>query len=153
LADEPGILSQDSINSKVLINIDAEKNCQIACNFNNFLKMKWKILIAISALILAGCASDVANRYYSEVKYPARPYKQVEVLTNAPARPYVVIADFQGRDESAKALRKQAAKIGADAIIISYIGGAYNSRDQWAGQDSERNTYSHIIGTALKYTP
>jgi hypothetical protein len=107
----------------------------------------------LSVLVFFGCASDVANRYYSDIKYPARPLDQVDVFTNAPSRAYVVIADFQGRNQSSQDLRKQAAKIGADAIIISYIGGAYNSRDQWAGHDSQRNTYTHIIGTALKYTP
>lgn len=115
--------------------------------------MKSKIAIFLAALVVAGCASDVANRYYADVKYPARPYLQVEVFTNAPTRPYVVIADFQGRGESQLDLRKQAAKIGADAIIITHIGGYYSSADQWAGQDSESHTYSHIVGTALKYTP
>jgi len=115
--------------------------------------VKGKISIILIALAVAGCASDVANRYYSDVKYPTRSYNEVEVFTNAPTRSYIVIADFQGRDESPLDLRKQAAKIGADAIIISYIGGLYNSADRWAGQDSESHTYSHIVGTALKYTP
>lgn len=115
--------------------------------------MKGKIAIILVALIVAGCASDIANRYYSDVKYPSRSYKEVEVFTNTPTRPYVVIADLQGRGESPLDLRKQAAQIGADAIIITHIGGAYNSGDQWAGQDSESRTYTHIVGTALKYTP
>ncbi len=114
--------------------------------------MKLKIAFIFVALSVAGCASDVANRYYADVKYPARPYKEVEVFTNAPTRPFVVIADFQARGESSRDLQKQAAKIGADAIIITYLGGAYFSGDQWAGQDSQSHTYSHIVGTALKYT-
>ena len=115
--------------------------------------MKSNFLIILPVLIFLGCASDVANRYYSDTKYPAKPLEQVDVFTNAPSRAYVVIADFQGRNQSPRELRKQAAKIGADAIIISYIGGAYDSRDQWAGHDSQKNTYTHIIGTVLKYTP
>jgi hypothetical protein len=113
--------------------------------------VKGKIAIILAVLVTAGCASDVANRYYSDIKYPPRPYKEIEVLTNVPTHAYIVIADFQGRGESPRDLQKQAAKIGADAIIVTYIGGAYNSSDQWAGQDSESHT--HIVGTALKYTP
>ncbi len=117
------------------------------------LSVNRQIAIILLALVVGGCASDVANRYYSDVKYPARPYKEVEVFTNAPTRPYVVIADLQGRGESPRDLRKQAAKIGADAVIITYLGGAYNSSNQWAGQDSQSDTYTHIVGTALKFTP
>jgi hypothetical protein len=113
--------------------------------------MKANIFIFSMALAVAGCASDVANRYYSDVKYPARPYKEVDVFTNAPTRPFIVIADFQGRGQSPKNLRKQAGQIGADAIIITYLGGYYNSADKWAGEDSQSRTYTHIVGTALKY--
>ena len=115
--------------------------------------MKGKIAIILAALIVGGCATDVANRYYSDQHYPARPAGEVAILTNAPARPYEVIADFQSRGDTAHSLRRRAAKIGADAIIVTYIGGSYYSGDQWAGQDSQRQTYSHIIGTAIKFTP
>ena len=115
--------------------------------------VKGKIAIILMALFVAGCASDVANRYYSGQHYPARPVEEVAILTNAPARPYEVIADFQSRSDTARSLRSEAAKIGADAIIVTYLGGLYYSGDQWAGQDSEHQTYSHIIGTAIRYTP
>ena len=40
----------------------------------------------------------------------------------------MVIADFQSRGENAKAMQKKAAKIGADAVIVVYLGGYYNLR-------------------------
>ena len=115
--------------------------------------VKGKIAIILLALFVAGCATDVANRYYSDQHYPPRPIDEVAILTNEPARPYEVIADFQSRGDTASSLRSKAAQIGADAIIVTYLGGFYNSADQWAGQDSQSRTYSRIIGTAIKYKP
>jgi len=115
--------------------------------------MNGKIVILLLALALAGCATDVANRYYSDYHYPPRPTEEVAVLTNEPPRSYEVIADFQSRGDTAQTLRKKAALIGADAIIVTQLGGYYNSADQWAGHDSQSGTYSRIVGTAIKYKP
>ena len=115
--------------------------------------MNGKTVILLLAVAMVGCATDVANRYYSDVQYPARSVDEVAVFTNAPTRPYIVIADFQARGETPRDMRNQAAKIGADAVIVTYLGGLYDSHDQWAGHDSQNHTYAHIVGTALKYTP
>jgi hypothetical protein len=113
--------------------------------------MKAKIVIMLLGLAVAGCATDVANRYYSNAQYPSRPAEEVVILTNEPNRPYEVIADFQSRGDTAQSLRKKAAQIGADAIIVTYLGGLYDMGEQWAGHDSESHTYSRIVGTAIKY--
>jgi len=123
-------------------------------NMTNMFRNILIICIGIISLAqLAGCASDVANRYYSKAHYPARPVGEVEVLTNAPQRGYIVLADFQARGETAEDMRRQAAEIGSDAVIVTLLGGLYNRGEQWAGQDSQSRTYSHIVGTAIKYTP
>jgi len=103
------------------------------------------------ALLLAGCVTDVANRYYASEKYPPKRPDQVELLWRNPQRPYTVIADFQARGESPEGMRKWAAKIGADAVIISILGGFYDRNTVWAGDDKQANTYSRITGTAIKY--
>jgi hypothetical protein len=103
------------------------------------------------ALLLVGCATDVANRYYATERYPAKDTKDVELLWHNPSRQYVVIADFQARGESPEGMRKWAAKIGADAVIVSILGGYYDTSTEWAGADKEANTYSRITGTAIKY--
>jgi len=108
-------------------------------------------LAALSFLCLAGCATDVANRYYAPVKYPAKDPKEVAILRAAPNRPYEVIADFQSRGESPKSVAKKAAKIGADAVIIATLGGYYEVGTQWASQDNQANTYTRIVGTAIRY--
>src|SRR2546426_342003 len=80
----------------------------------------------VFTLFCSACAVDVANRYYAAERYPERSPKSVEILSHAPSRPFMVIADFQSRGESAEALRRRAAKIGADAIIVTRIGGLYS---------------------------
>jgi hypothetical protein len=100
---------------------------------------------------LASCATDVANRYYASQTFPPKDPTQVAILRSAPNRPYEVIADFQSRGESEKSVRKKAAKIGADAVIISTLGGYYQLSTQWASDDAHSNTYTRICGTAIIY--
>lgn len=100
---------------------------------------------------ILGCASDVANRYYAEQKFAATPVSEVQILWQAPSRPYKVIADFQSRGESPKDLQRKAADIGADAVIVSLLGGNYSLSEQWASEDRHSKTYSRITGTAIRY--
>jgi hypothetical protein len=109
--------------------------------------------VFLASLLLPGCSSDEANRYHGETRHPARDAKEVEVPREKPARPFTVIADFQSRGETREALRRKAAKVGADAIIVTILGGYYDLAGQWAGQDRHNHTYTRIIGTAIKYNP
>lgn len=108
-------------------------------------------LVCGCAVFLSACATDVANRYYAPRKYPPRQPATVDLLSGAPRRPYEVIADLQCRDESPAGMRKRAAAIGADAVIVTCLGGDYLVGDQWAGRDSMSGTYSRIVGTAIIY--
>jgi hypothetical protein len=85
------------------------------------------------------------------VKYPPRDPAEVELLWQRPTKDFVVIADFQSRGESPEAVRKKAAEIGADAVIISILGGYYSRSEEWAGTDRNATTYSRITGTAIRY--
>jgi hypothetical protein len=116
--------------------------------------MRFLLKVVAMACLLsfaAGCATDVANRYYLSEHYPPRDPSTVELLWRRPNRPFVVMADFQSRGEAPEDIRKKAAQIGADAVIIATIGGLYDRRTEWAGEDKEKNTYSHITGTAILY--
>ena len=109
-------------------------------------------LILILALSLLGCVTDVANRYYSNEEYPPKNKEDVLILDSKPTRPFVVIADFQSRGESPSDLQKKAANIGADAVIISQVGGYYSRSEEWASKDRYKKEYhSHILGTAIKF--
>ena len=48
-------------------------------------------------------------------------------------------------------MKKRAAKIGADAIIVSPLGGYYSLNEEWADSDSMSRTYSRLVGSAIKY--
>ena len=111
-----------------------------------------RFLLAFTVCLLSvGCATDVANRYYASTNYPPKNPKDVQILRQPPARPYEVIADFQSRGESPKSVAKKAAKIGADAVIIATLGGFYELGTEWASQDNQADTYTRIVGTAIRY--
>ena len=119
------------------------------------MKRRMKTIIGLSLLssimLLTSCATDVANRYYGTVRYPPKNLQEVEILWQKPTRDFFVIADFQSRGEGPEAIREKAAQIGADAVIISILGGYYSRSEEWASYDSQGNTYSRITGTAIKY--
>ena len=100
-------------------------------------------------LLVAGCATDVANRYYSNQKFPPKRFEDVVILSSAPSRPYEVIADFQSRGDSPESLRKKAAAIGADAVIVANLGGLVPLGNQWA--DEPTYLGARIVGTAIRY--
>lgn len=102
-------------------------------------------------ITFTGCATDVANRYYAAETYAPKPVEQVDLLRARPSREFEVIADFQSRGESAKAMRRRAAKIGADAIIVTNLGGYASLGTEWAGKDPYSQSYSRLVGTAIKY--
>jgi hypothetical protein len=110
-----------------------------------------RLLAALLACLLPSCATDVANRYYGAAKFPPKAVDEVEMLDHAPGRPYEVIADFQSRGESPQDLRKKAAAIGADAVIVATLGGYYGENEEWAQQKNANATYTRIVGTAIKY--
>jgi hypothetical protein len=114
--------------------------------------MRLPIILTMFALLsLTSCATDVANRYYGSTHYAPKKPEAVEVLRSRPKRDFIVIADFQSRGESVTDMREKAAQIGADAVIISILGGYYDSHEEWAGQDRYSNTGSRITGTAIVY--
>ena len=107
------------------------------------------------ALLASGACMgprDVANRYYATETFAPRPAEQVSILSKAPGRPYEVIAEFQSRNETPVSMQKRAAEIGADAVIITLVGGAKDLDEEWASSDRYKNkSYSRILGVALRY--
>jgi len=108
-------------------------------------------VFVLICLFVSSCASDIANRYYGNTRYPPKQPNQVEILRECPTRPYDVIADFQSRGETPEDMRRKAAEIGADAVIVATLGGLYSYGEEWAGSDSLSHTYTRITGTAIKY--
>jgi len=102
-------------------------------------------------LPFSSCVSDEANRYYLSERFPVKKPSEVAVLFSKPKRDFIVIADFQSRGDTAQAMQKKAAKIGADAVIVTFLGGYYDMRSQWASEDSQADSYSRVVATAVKY--
>jgi uncharacterized protein YbjQ (UPF0145 family) len=103
------------------------------------------------AALVTGCVSDQAHRYYGAERFAAKPIEQVEVLHDIPDRPHDIIADFQARGASVKYMRKKAADIGADAVIVGFYGGYRARADEWASKDTYAKSYSRVTGTAIVY--
>lgn len=72
-------------------------------------------------------------------------------MHEAPTKPYTVIADLQARGATVDYMRKEAARIGADAVIVGTYGGYRSYHDEWAGKDKHSDTYTRITGTAIRY--
>jgi hypothetical protein len=109
------------------------------------------ISISVFLLCVIGCMSDEANRCYLKEKLPPKNVKDVEVLREKPQKPFIVVGDFQARNASFEHMRKRAAEIGADAVIVVPAGGWYSQDEVWAGKDQHSGSYSRLIGTAIKY--
>ena len=83
-----------------------------------------KALIAIVALVLAGCAATTSVVVLDPTKKYS-PSPSVEILLKRPQRPYVEIAKLESRGNVGEPettvledARKRAQEIGADAIIV-----------------------------------
>ncbi len=111
----------------------------------------WRLPIFLGMLfVVVGCATDVANRLY--IKLPPVGIESVELLTDKPNRAFDVVADFQSRGESPNDLRRKAAEVGADAVIVSLLGGYVSTSNEWAAsKDMWSKSYTRITGTAIKY--
>lgn len=87
--------------------------------------MKLEIIVAmVVALYVVGCASGEATRTSATHYAPTAP-SSVEVLFEKPTRTYEVIgfvsgkgANMSSQSDVFEAMRNEAAKIGADAIIM-----------------------------------
>ena len=111
-----------------------------------------KIIPAILALLFfSSCGTDIANRYYLDEHFPPKNIKDVQILRGKPDKEYVVIADFQSRLENPEKMRERAAEIGADAVIVTTLGGYYSRHEEWAENKSNDGSYTRIIGTAIKF--
>ena len=118
--------------------------------------MRMKCGLFLSSVLLfclIGCAHDEANRFYLKQRLPPKMTEDVEILYEAPSRAFTVIADFQALNSNEKHMQKQAAQIGADAVIVGKTGGYYSESEVWADQDRHQSgdRRSRVIATAIVY--
>ncbi|MDR1434747.1 hypothetical protein [Candidatus Endomicrobiellum devescovinae] len=77
---------------------------------------KMILLLLLSCFCFAGCISTYK---YTSKLFPPRDENEIEVYSiTLPARPYIEIAEIVGSSKDVLKLKREAFKLGADAIII-----------------------------------
>jgi hypothetical protein len=125
------------------------------------------ILLAALAGLMAvtGCQTVSTNskEYLGGPTFPPTDPLQVEILRATPTRPHVQLgqvtaepsSDSVPRLEIEQALQKAAAKMGANAVVITadrtQIMGAYVTGPLW-GRQVDTITGRVIVGVAIHYT-
>jgi hypothetical protein len=109
------------------------------------------LFLLLVCFSFSGCIS--VNRYTNKI-YPPKDEDEIEVYSiSLPTRPYVEIAEIVLEEsESVYKLKKEAAKLGTDAIVIigsAYMNNVCSAWTNWAISTSERSGRKAI---AIKYT-
>lgn len=122
-------------------------------------------LLSAALLAAAACGGVTAStRMYpgAQTFAPTDP-AAVEVLRNEPAMPYVrlgeVTLSLQGnpsQQDLSKALQKQAAQMGATAVVLVFDGsqsyGVIYSGPLWSPADPSSYGTQVLIAVAIRYT-
>ena len=123
------------------------------------------LIAAVAALFVgAGCNTIATNtnRYPGIPTFPPSDPANVEVLRAEPARPHVRLGEVRAETSDTSvdvktietAMREQAAKLGADALVVivdrvegprtPFVGG-------WRTRSAEPVPQRVLIGVAVKY--
>jgi hypothetical protein len=121
------------------------------------------LVLAAAALALTGCATVGASstRYVGAPTFPAGDPARVEILRREPRRPHDQLGEVVLRpsgnpevSELEAALRREAAKLGADAAVVvqdrTRRMGTFVSGPWWSRQASP--VYGRVIvAVAIRY--
>ena len=114
-----------------------------------------KSILAILTLsgFLAGCATPAHSVRVFEDYPPRSDFANVEVIRTLPERDYIVVAEFETRGNSLNALRKQAAKYGADAVFVANYSNYFSETSVELRNNSKSGISlgSESLCTAIKY--
>ncbi len=121
--------------------------------------------LSAAVLMLATGCQTVRTTHTQDIgspKYPPSDPAQVEILRTQPTRPHMRLGEVRAEPSSQSvevteienALRKEAAKLGADTAVVVYdrtrITGAYVS-GPWYGRSVHATTGRVIIAVAIKH--
>lgn len=123
-------------------------------------------LVVLSALLTqVGCStlSASSRRYPDAPLYPPTDPSQVELLQNDPSIPFVRLGEVTvsldgnpSQPDIASALAKQAALLGATAMVVVYSGsasmGVMYSGALWAPTDPSQAGQPVVIAVAIRYS-
>lgn len=121
--------------------------------------------LALSALLcVTGCqtVSILSTQDIGAPTYPPTNPADVQILRTQPTRPHVRLGEVRAEPSSEsvsaakieEALRKAAAKLGADAAVVVYdrtqVTGAYVT-GPWYGRSIQRIEGRVVLAVAIKY--
>jgi len=106
----------------------------------------------VSRPVVIDLSSERANdRPDVTERFAPRDPQEVELLWDKPQEDYVVIGHFHSRGDSPKSIRKRAARIGADAVIVTPLAGESVKVDTPSRMPQLSRPYSRIVGEAIRY--
>jgi hypothetical protein len=122
------------------------------------------LAVAATLLLATGCntVSISSNQFIGGPIYPPSNPALIEILRTPPTRPHVRLGEVRAEPSSDSvsvqqietSLRKAAAKMGADAVVIVYdrtqITGAFVT-GPWYGRSLQTIQGRVIVGVAIKY--
>ncbi len=122
------------------------------------------LTIAAGLFLVTGCntVSTTSRQFLGGPTYPPSNPANIEILRTEPARPHVQLGQVQAEPSSDSvgaaqieaSLRKEAAKLGADAVVIvqdsTQVTGAYVMGPLW-DRSIQRVEGRVIVGVAIKY--
>jgi len=120
---------------------------------------------AAAVFIMTGCntVSTSQTQYLGGQTYALSDPAQIQILRATPGRPNVRLGEVTAEPSSDNvsvekieaALRKAAAKMGADAVVIvsdrTQVTGA-TITGPWYGRTIQQTTARVVVGVAIKYT-
>ena len=91
------------------------------------------------------------TRYGLSQPFAPRDPQEVEVLWEKPAEAYTVIGHFRSRGNNPKSLQKRAAKIGANAVIVTPLDVVSAKTDRQYRMPQPSFSHPRIAGEAIRY--
>jgi energy-converting hydrogenase Eha subunit F len=120
-------------------------------------------VVALSVLTGCNTVSINSNPYVGVPQYPPSNPAQIQILRKEPVQPYVQLGEVRAEPASDSvsvqqieaALRKAAAKMGANAVVIKYdrteVTGAMVTGPSY-GRSVQQIVGRVIVGVAIRYT-
>lgn len=121
------------------------------------------LIVGLAVAVNSGCSTvDTKSfRYLEAPNEPATDPSQVEILSHPPARPFIKLGRIDAvprgdvdNEKIKDAIRKEAAKMGADAVILGYEGqgpGGFSIQGMPGDMEARRETNRVVVATAIKF--
>lgn len=122
------------------------------------------IVLLVLVILLSGCASFGVARYNDQVNYPPTNPNLVKIFNSEPPQPFEKIGELTCNAAPAssfnsinKRFQMEAAKMGADAVIVNtnlITGGVYHNMNSYGSGFSGSATPMYkksILGIAIKF--